>query len=96
MHTRNWHIEVVMFEQADKTHAEAILRTDVGTEIRHKGTAHRRPGDRDVPEIGDELAVCRALTGLAHDLLEATILDVEANDPGPGRPKIAIDVDASP
>ena len=32
-----------------------------------------------MPEIGDELAVCRALNGLAHDLLESTISDVEGN-----------------
>lgn len=90
MHTRTWHIEVVVFEQDDiRTCAEAILRTDAGTQLRHKGTARKRPGDRDVPEIGDEeFATCRALT---HDLLEATILDVEANDPGPGRPTIALD-----
>ena len=28
-----------------------------------------------------QLAVCRALNGLAHDLLDATVLDVQGNDP---------------
>ena len=79
MHTRTWHLHVDLFEQDGTTRAEVVLRTDAGTELRHVGTARRRPGDRDVPEIGDELAVCRALSGLAHDLLEASIADIEAN-----------------
>jgi hypothetical protein len=90
MHTKTWHMHVNLFEHDDSTRAEVVLRTDAGTELRHVGTARRRPSDRDVPEIGDELAVCRALSGLAHELLEATILDVEANDPGTGKPSIQL------
>jgi hypothetical protein len=44
-----------------------------------------------VPEIGDELATCRALAGLAHDLLDATVGDVEDNDPSPGEAHIRMD-----
>ena len=51
----------------------------------------KSPLDRDVPEIGDELAVCRALNGIAHDLLDATILDVEQNDPASHEPVISIE-----
>jgi hypothetical protein len=93
MHTRTWHVEVYLYEQEGTTRAEAVLRTDAGTELRHEGTARRNPGDRDIPEIGDELAACRALSGLAHDLLEATIADVQANDPAPGEPHISADVE---
>jgi hypothetical protein len=35
------------------------------------------PTDRDIPEIGDELAVARALSDLAHKLLEVTAEDIE-------------------
>jgi hypothetical protein len=50
-----------------------------------------------VPEIGDELAACRALSGLAHDLLDATIADVAANDPSGGEPHIsAVSAGAAP
>ncbi|MGZ5398369.1 MAG: DUF1876 domain-containing protein [Nocardioides sp.] len=91
MHTRTWHLDLELYEQDDHTRAEAVLRTDVGTEVRHVGVARRHPGDRDVPEIGDELAACRALAGLAHDLLDAAIADVAQNDPAAGRPSIAID-----
>jgi hypothetical protein len=91
MHTRTWHVEVYLYEQEGRTLAEAVLRTDAGTELRHEGTARTNPGDRDIPEIGDELAACRALSGLARDLLEATIADVQANNPAQGEPQIAVD-----
>ncbi|GAB7006664.1 DUF1876 domain-containing protein [Nocardioides sp. AN3] len=81
MHTRTWHVEIYLYENDDSTRAEAVLRTDAGTELRHQGIARRNPADRNVPEVGDELAACRAVTGLAHDLLEATLIDVAALDP---------------
>ena len=92
MHTRTWHVDVHIFEEDRHTRAEAVLRTDAGTEVRHAGTAYRNPTDRDVAEIGDELAASRALNGLAHDLLEATIADVFVNDPS-RQPHIAADAD---
>jgi len=81
MHTRTWHVEIYLYEDENTTRAEAVLRTDAGTELRHRGVARRNPSDRDIAEIGDELAACRAVTGLAHDLLEATLADVAAADP---------------
>jgi hypothetical protein len=79
MESKRWHIELYLFEDGRTTRAEAVLRTSAGTELRHSGVARRHPDDREVPEIGDELAVCRALNGLAHDLLESTVSDVEDN-----------------
>ena len=91
MHTNTWTVDVYLFEDDGKTHAEAVLRTHAGTELRHVGTAYKSPADRNVPEIGDELAVCRALNGLVHDLLDATIGDVQQNDPTGHEPAISID-----
>jgi len=91
MHTKTWHLHVDLFEQDETTRAEIVLRTDAGTELRQVGTARRRPGDRDVPEIGDELAVCRALSGLAHDLLDASIADIQANDPEGRGPAVRVE-----
>lgn len=80
MHTRTWTVNIHLFEQENgRTSAEAVLETDLGTVLRHRGVARRNPGDRDVPEIGDELAACRALSGLGHDLLEAALSDVSLN-----------------
>lgn len=79
MHTTRWSVDIDLFEEEDVTKAHAVLRTSAGTELTHVGLARRSPDDPDVPEIGDELAVCRALSGLSHDLLEAAVLDVGAN-----------------
>ena len=78
MHTRTWHIDVHLSEDGHTTRAVAVMRTDAGTELRHEGVARLRPGDRDVPEIGDELATCRAVTGLGQDLLAAAVGDIAA------------------
>jgi hypothetical protein len=91
MQTKTWNVDVYLFEEGGETHAEAVLRTHAGTELRHVGTAYRNPYDRDVPEIGDELAACRALNGLVHDLLDATIGDVQQNDPAAHEPVIGLD-----
>lgn len=92
MHIKTWNVDVYLFEDGDgRTHAEAVLKTHAGTELRHVGTAYKSPADRDVPEIGDELAVCRALNGLAHDLLDATVLDVQQNDRSSNEPVISLD-----
>ncbi len=79
MQAKTWQITVFLSEEGDRTHAEAVLQTDMGREVRHTGVARRNPDDPDVPVIGDELATCRALDGLARDLLDASIADVERN-----------------
>ena len=91
MHTRTWQMHIDLFEQDTSTRAEAVLRTDAGTELQSVGIARRRPGDRDVPEIGDELAACRALSALVHELLDATIADLQQNDPRSGTAPVVVD-----
>lgn len=96
MRTKTWHVEIYLSESEGRTHAQAVLRTDAGTELAHAGSARCSPDDRDVPEIGDELAACRALTGLAHDLFEASVLDVEGNDPDAVAPVVRVDAGDAP
>jgi len=79
MHPKKWQVEIFLYEDGPQTRAEAVLRTESGTEMRHEGLARRNPVDADVAAIGDELATARALSGLAHDLLEASVADIEAN-----------------
>ena len=81
--TRTWHVELFLYEDGEHTRADALLRTDAGTEVRTSGLARRNPRDREVPEIGDELAASRAFAELAHQLLEAATADVEQNVGGP-------------
>ncbi|MBB1159526.1 MULTISPECIES: dsRBD fold-containing protein [Amycolatopsis] len=76
MHTRKWSVDVFLSEEEDRTHAIARLHTAAG-ELTADGTARRNPADRDVPEIGDELAAARALSALAHRLLDTVVGDIE-------------------
>ena len=81
--TKTWRVDLFLYEDGEHTKADAVLHTDAGTEVRASGVARKHPGDRQVPEIGDELATCRALSELSHALLVATSNDIEENVGGP-------------
>jgi hypothetical protein len=73
---KRWNITIEIDEQDGRTRATA--RLDAGAaELTGVGTARLSPEDRDVPQIGDELAVARALSELSHQLLDATAADIE-------------------
>ena len=72
-----WNVEVFVSEQDGQSHAEARLRTDDTTSMAGRGVARCNPHDRDVPEIGAELATSRALADLSHQLLDAVVADIE-------------------
>ena len=79
MHTKKWTVEVLIGERDGRTHAEARLISGESSEvISGEGTARLNPEDSDVPEIGDELATSRALSDLAHKLLEVAAEDISA------------------
>jgi hypothetical protein len=80
MHTRTWTVEVTIHEVEDerRTRAVAVLHTEARPPVRGEGEARRSPRDREVPEIGDELATARALADLAYQLLDVTAADIEA------------------
>jgi len=76
--TKTWHVDIYIGEHEGQTHAEARLRPTDDVTLAATGTARLNPDDRDVPEIGDELAAARALSELAHRLLHAAAEDIEA------------------
>lgn len=78
MMTKTWSVEIFIGERDGSTHAEARLRTNDRTEYVATGSARLNPSDHDVPEIGDELAVARALSALGHRLVEGAAADIEA------------------
>jgi Domain of unknown function (DUF1876) len=83
MTAKRWTVDIFIDEHDDerRTYAEARLHTGDRTELHGTGHALRHPRDREVPEIGDELAAARALSELAHQLLSAAAEDIEqAND----------------
>lgn len=75
--TKTWRVEIYIGERDEKTHAEARLIPAQDVTLTGEGLARLNPVDRDVPEIGDELAVARALSDLAHQLLHAAVEDIE-------------------
>ena len=73
----NWSVDISIAERDGHTHARARLHTAAATALEATGTARLRPADRDVPEIGEELAAARALSALAHLLLNTAADDIE-------------------
>ncbi|MPV37163.1 DUF1918 domain-containing protein [Georgenia subflava] len=74
---REWQIRVSIFETADDTRARVALVTDSSERTETTGSSHRSPRDPDVPRIGEEVAVARALRHLADRLLDRATHDVE-------------------
>lgn len=77
-HVSTWTVEIQLYEQGPETSARAILRAGSDAPLEARGKAHKRPSDADVPEIGDEVAVSRALRHLAEALLRAAEGDIAA------------------
>jgi hypothetical protein len=75
---RKWSVQIFVGEHEGYTYAEAALSDDLGNRTRGTGHAKRAPKDRDVPEIGDEIAVARALSDLSRRLLGMAEADVAA------------------
>ncbi|HET8661643.1 MAG TPA: DUF1876 domain-containing protein [Micromonosporaceae bacterium] len=85
---KRWTIDIIIDEHDDqrRTRAQARLHTGAAaSSLCGSGTARRNPVDREVPEIGDEVAVARALFDLAHQLLLAAVLDIEQVSHEPAR-----------
>ncbi|MFF2387997.1 DUF1876 domain-containing protein [Agromyces sp. NPDC058064] len=74
--SKQWSITVDIDEEENSTMAEATVRTPTGWEVTGIGKADRNPLDPNVPAIGDELAVSRALRDLAERLLHVTEKDI--------------------
>lgn len=78
---KHWTVDIYLSEDetgpTTVTHAEARLHARDATDLRGRGLARKHPKDTDVPKIGDELAAARALSDLAHQLLQAAADDIE-------------------
>lgn len=91
MHTmKRWNVDVVVSEEAEgeaaRTWAEVGLVADDGTALRGHGMARKHPTDLDMPEIGEELAVSRALSDLSRQLRQVAAEDITDNTGTPWRP----------
>jgi len=77
MRDKNWRVDIIIDEHDTRTRATARLHTTERTGLVGIGTARLNPADTNVPEIGDELAAARALSDLAHRLLDSAAGDIE-------------------
>ena len=75
-HTRSWKVNLDLYETEDETKAYAVLVAEAPRQLDATGTAHRNPVDQPVPEIGDEIAVARALRRLSDRLFELASADI--------------------
>ena len=74
---KHWTVDIEIDEHDGRTRAVARLGPQDGNRLVGVGQARLNPVDRDVPDIGDELAAARALSELAHTLLEVAAGDIE-------------------
>ncbi len=72
-------VEIEVVDHPDHTEARAVL--DRAGEITGGwGRARRNPDDPDRPSLGEELAMARALSDLAHHLRDDVEDQIEAAD----------------
>ncbi|MEU0336140.1 dsRBD fold-containing protein [Streptomyces sp. NPDC006193] len=74
---KEWRLSLYLSEHDPATTARIVLDTGDSVLESH-AEARRSPGDRAVPEIGDELAAGRALIALGRTLLRAADGDMRA------------------
>jgi hypothetical protein len=82
--TGDWSVTLTVGELDGETHAEARLIMD-DDHLFGRGTARRNPADQNVTKIGEEIAVARALSELAHQLIHTAATDIEAVTHEPAR-----------
>ena len=76
--THEWTVRVSIYESDDDTSARAVLVADVPKPLVATGESHRSSRDAPAPEIGDEVAVARALRHLADTLMATAEDDIAA------------------
>ena len=74
---KQWTVTIDIDEHEGHTRAVARLHDRDTERLTGVGLARLDPADRDVPEIGDEIAAARALSDLSHRLLQTATEDVE-------------------
>lgn len=85
---KTWTVDIDIDEHDDRTRAIARLRTDGEQFMAGTGLARLNPADRNVPQIGDELAVARALSELSHLLLDVAARHIEETSGVPAHPAL--------
>ena len=77
LHARDWTVRISILGDDDDAEARVVLIADSPRHLTAHGHSHRSTDDGPVPEIGDEVAVARALRRLADRLLDTATDDIE-------------------
>ncbi len=72
-----WKVQVTVTREGPETTAHAVLAPGDPDRLGAVGHARRNPEDGEVPVIGDEVAVARALRHLADRLIDAAEEQIE-------------------
>lgn len=73
---REWQVRVSLLEAGDDTNATVVLVADSPARLSARGSSHRSAHDPASREIGDEVAVARALRHLADELIANAERDI--------------------
>lgn len=74
----HWKVKLRLHDDGTATIASARLR--LGDRVfETNGRARRNLADTDIPMVGEQLAAARALSALAHQLLDSATSDLEAS-----------------
>jgi hypothetical protein len=76
--TKSCQIDVLIEEHGERTRAKARLSW-AGKKFVGVGVARLDPADEPAAQIGDELAIARALSDLANQLFALTSTDIQAS-----------------
>jgi hypothetical protein len=71
-----WNLEISIEENDARTVATATLIAG-RRKLQTRGTARRNPVDPRMPRVGEDLAVSRALSELAHNLISDAVSQLE-------------------
>jgi hypothetical protein len=72
-----WSVELTISELERETRADARLALAGDAHLLGHGTARRNPADPAITEVGEKIAVARALSDLAHVLLGSAAAELE-------------------
>jgi Domain of unknown function (DUF1876) len=84
--TKVWTVEIAIEETPEgHTEAKESLAGRGDRRFGGWGRARRNPADPEMPRVGEELAAARALSDLAHNLVDEASRTIEQHEDRPAR-----------
>lgn len=74
-----WTVDLEFEQDDDRTACTAVLNGTGAPSARGHGYSKRHPADEPDIRIGEEVAAARAMSNLAHEILEAAATNIESH-----------------